>query len=110
MLEHLREPEQAISAIYGILKPAGTFIMSTPIAMPLGYLIPLLGKEKLSSHPSVKRAQVWATILREAGFSAIKFEMFLLLPIPATIFNRYFTVDSISVLASHVRMVARKTQ
>ncbi len=108
VLEHLNEPERTISEICDILKPKGVLIITTPIVTPSGYLIPLLAKEKLSSHPSMKQPQAWTNILRKTGFDTIKFETFLIIPIPPTLFGRYFTAKCGAPVASHVRMMATK--
>ena len=108
-LEHLPKANLALSHIYELLKPGGVLILTTPnVSMVATIIINVLSREPVFTHPSVKPLNEWIEILSNLGFSEIKFEPFLLLPIPPTLFKRYFVVKCSSHFSSHVRILATK--
>ena len=108
VLEHLYDPERALCAISALTKHGGTFVMTTPKLGPVAQILTYLVAETHSGHPSMKQPEYWIKRLEKAGFGKMRSQTFSLLPVPPTIFNRYFTVDCRASLASHVRLVAQK--
>jgi len=108
VLEHLYHPEGTLRAVGELTKHGGTFLMTTPTVTPLAHIMSFLVGETHSGHPSMKRPEEWVRILEETGFKTVKARTFSFLPVPPTIFDRYFTVDCKASLASHVRIVAQK--
>jgi len=108
VLEHLPDPISALTGVYRLLDPQGIFLATTPNVGSVADAIGALSRENASMHPSVKPPNEWVETLLNFQFSRIKLEPFLLLPMPPTLLNRYFTVKCASRFASHVRILAIK--
>lgn len=108
VLQHLYDPEGTLRAIGDLTKDGGTFLMTTPTVTPFAHIMTFLVAETHSGHPSMKRPEDWVRIVEENGFKAVKAGTFSFLPVPPTIFDRYFTIDCKASPASHVRIVAQK--
>jgi len=108
VLEHLPDPTSALTGIYRLLDSQGIFLAITPNVGSVASAIGKLSQETPSTHPSVKPPNKWIETLSKLQFSSIKFEPFLLLPMPPTLLNRYFMVKCTSRLASHIRILAIK--
>ena len=108
-LEHLPRSILALNRIYELLKPGGILIITTPnVGVIATIIINMLSRVDETLHPSVKPPNKWVETLSDLQFSEIKFEPFLLLPIPPTLFKKYFAIKCFSYLSSHVRILATK--
>ncbi|MEM3606274.1 MAG: class I SAM-dependent methyltransferase [Candidatus Bathyarchaeia archaeon] len=107
-IEHLYNPELMINEAYRILKPNGVFIISTPIPGLFSFIIHVLSLTPYSFHPSIKPIHQWIKILKKFKLKVVAFKPYLLLPIPATLFKKYFILEASKFLSSHVKIVCIK--
>jgi SAM-dependent methyltransferase len=112
-LEHLSSPEDALSSVYKLLSPKGVFIATTNLGRfdvsPISYIFTyLLAREPQELHPSVKSPREWHRAFLELGFKHVLIEPFLILPLPPTLLDRYFTLRTPTPLAYSVKILAVK--
>ena len=109
VLGHLLNPIFALTYIFKLLKKEGTLLITTHVpGVTVTILHILAGMSFSSAHSSVKPLNKWSEILSKLHFTVIRLEPFLLLPVPPTLFNRYFTVKCPSQFASNVKILATK--
>ncbi len=72
VIEHLKDPEEAIKNTYKILKKGGTIIFTTPNDYKHMSNDP--------THINVKRPEEWRKIVKKVGFKNIKINQFVLIP------------------------------
>lgn len=109
VLEHLQNPMLALHSFQKLLKPQGVLLAITPNVGLVAKIIQFLTHESKSTHPSVRPPNDWYKNLSSLEFSQITFRPFLLLPIPPTLFGRYFATEFLLGLSSHVEMLAVKS-
>lgn len=83
VVEHLKNPEQAIENMYNSLSKGGTLVVSTPYPYKWIYRDP--------THINVKFPIDWVKIMEEVGFKKVSYHRFSLLPFFYR-FNRKFHV------------------
>ncbi|MDI6903783.1 MAG: class I SAM-dependent methyltransferase [Methanocellales archaeon] len=109
LLEHLPSPTSTLAWVHKILRSGGVLIATTPNVGVVATIISILAREPFSTtHPSVKSLNEWVEILSKSRFSVVKVEPFLLLPVPPTLFDRYFVTKCTLRLASHIKLLALK--
>lgn len=114
VLEHLQSPMLALRGFEKLLKPQGVLLATTPSVSVAAKIIQFLTRESMSTHPSVRPPEDWYEDLSSLGLSWIRFRPYLLLPIPPTLFGRYFSTERLCLtpslgLSSHVEMLAVKS-
>ena len=72
VIEHLKDPEEAIKNTYKILKKGGTIIFTTPNDYKHMSNDP--------THINVKKPEEWRKIVKKVGFKNIKINQFVLIP------------------------------
>jgi len=112
-LEHLTNPEEALRNMYELLTADGVFLATTAPSRldvsPISYVfVYVLAGETRNHHPSVKAPEEWRRLLLETGFKNVLTEPFLILPVPPTVFDRYFKLKAPTPLASSVKILALK--
>lgn len=112
-LEHLKSPEDALKGVYNLLSPRGIIIVTTTLSRfnisPISYIIThVLARKPPELHASVKSLRGWRRAFLEIGFKQIMIEPFLILPIPSTLFGRYFKLRIPTPLASNVKILAMR--
>ena len=111
VFEHLFKPEKTLTEIYRVLKPSGVLVATTPnVNAAATVIIHVLAREPSSTHPSAKPPREWVKEILNAGFKRVKTKPFLLLPMPPTLLQRYFTMKTPLALASHIEILAMKTE
>ena len=112
-LEHLTNPEEALRNVYELLTADGVFLATTSLSRldvsPTSYVFTyVFVGESPSHHASVKSPNEWRRLLLEMGFKKVLTEPFLILPVPPTVFDRYFKLKAPTPLASSVKILALK--
>lgn len=108
VLEHLTSPLSALVDVYNCLLPGGVFVATMPTTSLGAKLIGALTRENSSTHSSVKHQNEWIETLSQLKFTKICTDAFLLLPLPPSLFNRYFGLKCWYPFTSHIRVVAVK--
>jgi len=108
-IEHVIEPVSMLESIYALLRRGGVFIMTTPVPGVMSNLI-IHGLARVPrwTHPSVKQPGEWVSLLKSLGFSNIHASYSLLMPIPATLFNRYYSVKCAKPFSTKISTIAQK--
>jgi len=112
-LEHLTNPEEALRNMYELLTADGVFLATTSLSRldvsPTSYVFTyVFVGESPNHHASVKAPEEWRRLLLETGFKNVLTEPFLILPVPPTVFDRYFKLKAPTPLASSVKILALK--
>lgn len=108
-IEHLRMPESFLKDAHRILKPSGLFIFSTPVLGLSSTILHLMIREPPSFHPNIRSVGQWLKVLRSSGFKIIAIEPYLFLPVPPTLFKRYFIFHQApELISSNVRIILKK--
>jgi 2-polyprenyl-3-methyl-5-hydroxy-6-metoxy-1,4-benzoquinol methylase len=105
-IEHLNNPELMLNDVHQILKPNGVFLFSTPTPGPFSTIIRILSREPSLFHPSIRSIHQWIKALN--SFKVVAIEPYLLLPIPSTLFKKYFIFKAPKFISSHVKIVCIK--
>jgi len=105
-IEHLNNPELMLNDVYQILKPSGVFLFSTPTPGPFSIIIHMLSYKPSLFHPSIRSIHQWIKALN--GFKVVAIEPYLLLPIPPTLFKKYFIFKAPKFISSHVKIACMK--
>ena len=104
-LEHLPNPLDALDHIATCLKPKGVLVASIPSQSWIRRLYDLMREER--THISIMPSSEMVMALYGRGFRRVEAKGFLMFPIPPTLLNRYFSIDS-ELLATNIKLMAVK--
>jgi len=97
-IEHIAKPELVINEICRVLRPSGIFILTTPLKNPANNVIDFLRGEK--THISLMTPKDLLR-MQKKSFREISHKSLYILPLPPTIFSRYFHIKT-KLLATHI--------
>ena len=103
-MEHVTEPECIVSEAHRVLREGGIFILTTPLKSIINDIIDFIRGEK--THVSTMIVRELKEIMSK-HFQKLYYKTLFIIPIPPTIFNRYFFL-SLGFLKTHVWMFMMK--
>lgn len=103
VLEHVMEPQKVLSEIHRILKDGGVLIATIPLRHPVNMIVDLLRGEK--THLTMLTAKEWLNVFSNS-FN-ISYKTLFILPIPPTLFGRYF-IFNLGLFNTHIWLYGLK--